>query len=118
MRVIISKERPSSVFSVLPFYGAKRKIHLPPGEGFGTINPNLYQYSTKKGGEQEEIRFDKKRLHFPFRSAIIPTPRRVRISVIQRLPKLLYYRDENPCGSKTFSFSESVFSKLSRYLSR
>jgi hypothetical protein len=43
------KERPSSVFSNLPFHGANWKIHLPPGEGFGTINPNLiYEKFFKK----------------------------------------------------------------------
>jgi hypothetical protein len=49
MRVIISKKRPSSVFSDLPFHGANRKIHLPPGEGFGAPNPNLYHHITKSG---------------------------------------------------------------------
>ena len=32
---------PSSVFFDLPSLGANRKIHLPPGEGFSSVNNNL-----------------------------------------------------------------------------
>ena len=69
-------------------------------------------------GFLSDIVTDKKGLNFPSPFVIIRKTCRIRISVIQRLPKPECYQIKNPCIPMTFRILETEFQKMSCYLSR